>query len=103
MAMNIIEKQKKEIKWRGLPTSSAQECQNLQMEKTKRQERIRHRLIEFRELLLQQIAFKNLVERNKKYKEQHRNLPKNSVIQLPFIIVSTGKKTLIDCNISTDK
>lgn len=103
MAMNIIEKQKKEIKWRGLPTSSAQECQNLQMEKTKRQERIRHRLVEFRELLLQQIAFKNLVERNKKFKEQHRNLPKNSVIQLPFIIVSTGKKTLIDCNISTDK
>ena len=29
MAMNIISKEKKEIKWIGLPTNSAQECQNL--------------------------------------------------------------------------
>ena len=29
MAMNIISKEKKEIKWIGLPANSAQECQNL--------------------------------------------------------------------------
>ena len=33
MAMNIISKEKKEIKWIGLPTNSAQECQNLEVEK----------------------------------------------------------------------
>lgn len=32
MAMNIISKEKKEIKWIGLPTNSAQECQNLEVE-----------------------------------------------------------------------
>lgn len=31
MAMNIISKEKKEIKWIGLPTNSAQECQNLEV------------------------------------------------------------------------
>lgn len=32
MAMNIISKEKKEIKWIGLPTNSAQECQNLEVQ-----------------------------------------------------------------------
>lgn len=31
MAMNIISKEKKEIRWIGLPTNSAQECQNLEV------------------------------------------------------------------------
>jgi hypothetical protein len=34
MAMNIISKEKKEIKWIGLPTNSAQECQNLEVRYT---------------------------------------------------------------------
>ena len=33
MAMNIISKEKKEIKWVGLPTNSAQECQQLEVGK----------------------------------------------------------------------
>lgn len=35
MAMNIISKEKKEIKWIGLPTNSAQECQNLEVQTVK--------------------------------------------------------------------
>ncbi|ELK14871.1 Transcription factor Dp-1 [Pteropus alecto] len=81
MAMNIISKEKKEIKWIGLPTNSAQECQNLE-----------------------QIAFKNLVQRNRQAEQQAtRPPPPNSVIHLPFIIVNTSKKTVIDCSISNDK
>ncbi|KAJ8372406.1 hypothetical protein AAFF_G00289810 [Aldrovandia affinis] len=81
MAMNIISKEKKEIKWIGLPTNSAQECQNLE-----------------------QIAFKNLVQRNCQTEQQaNRPPPPNSVIHLPFIIVNTSKKTVIDCSISNDK
>ena len=37
MAMNIISKEKKEIKWIGLPTNSAQECQNLEVHPEKTQ------------------------------------------------------------------
>nr|XP_048719629.1 transcription factor Dp-2 isoform X4 [Caretta caretta] len=81
MAMNIISKEKKEIKWIGLPTNSAQECQNLE-----------------------QIAFKNLVQRNQQNEQLNQGPPAlNSTIQLPFLIVNTSKRTVIDCSISSDK
>ncbi|XP_005998135.1 transcription factor Dp-1b [Latimeria chalumnae] len=104
MAMNIISKEKKEIKWIGLPTNSAQECQNLEVEKQRRLERIKQKQSQLQELILQQIAFKNLVQRNRRIEQQsNRPPPSNSVIHLPFIIVNTSKKTVIDCSISNDK
>nr|XP_019602152.1 PREDICTED: transcription factor Dp-1 isoform X1 [Rhinolophus sinicus] len=104
MAMNIISKEKKEIKWIGLPTNSAQECQNLEVERQRRLERIKQKQSQLQELILQQIAFKNLVQRNRQAEQQaSRPPPPNSVIHLPFIIVNTSKKTVIDCSISNDK
>ncbi|XP_039600591.1 transcription factor Dp-1b isoform X1 [Polypterus senegalus] len=104
MAMNIISKEKKEIKWIGLPTNSAQECQNLEVERQRRLERIKQKQSQLQELILQQIAFKNLVQRNRQVEQQNnRPPPSNSVIHLPFIIVNTSKKTVIDCSISNDK
>ncbi|XP_069474380.1 transcription factor Dp-2 isoform X2 [Ambystoma mexicanum] len=104
MAMNIISKEKKEIKWIGLPTNSAQECQNLEVEKQKRMERIKQKRAQLQELLLQQIAFKNLVQRNQQNEQHSQGTPAlNSTIQLPFIIVNTSKRTVIDCSISSDK
>ncbi|KAG8452137.1 hypothetical protein GDO86_004071 [Hymenochirus boettgeri] len=104
MAMNIISKEKKEIKWIGLPTNSAQECQNLEVERQRRLERIKQKQSQLQELILQQIAFKNLVQRNRLTEQQaNRPPPPNSVIHLPFIIVNTSKKTVIDCSISNDK
>lgn len=56
------------------------------------------------DLVLQQIAFKNLVQRNRQTEQQaNRPPPPNSIIHLPFIIVNTSKKTVIDCSISNDK
>ncbi|KAK6485720.1 mRNAion factor Dp-1-like isoform X1 [Huso huso] len=104
MAMNIISKEKKEIKWIGLPTNSAQECQNLEVERQRKLERIKQKQSQLQELILQQIAFKNLVQRNRQQEQQtSRPPPSNSVIHLPFIIVNTSKKTVIDCSISNDK
>ncbi|NWR53817.1 TFDP2 factor, partial [Bucorvus abyssinicus] len=104
MAMNIISKEKKEIRWIGLPTNSAQECQNLEIEKQKRIERIKQKRAQLQDLLLQQIAFKNLVQRNQQNEQQNQGPPaSNSTIQLPFLIVNTSKRTVIDCSISSDK
>ncbi|XP_054840168.1 transcription factor Dp-2 [Eublepharis macularius] len=104
MAMNIISKEKKEIRWIGLPTNSAQECQNLEIEKQRRIERIKQKRAQLQELLLQQIAFKNLVQRNQQNEHQNRTTPAlNSTIQLPFLIINTSKRTIIDCSISSDK
>ncbi|XP_046891731.1 transcription factor Dp-2 isoform X2 [Hypomesus transpacificus] len=104
MAMNIISKEKKEIRWIGLPTNSAQECQTLEVEKQKRLERIRQKKVQLEELILQQIAFKNLVQRNKACEAASQAPPPSgSVIQLPFIILNTDVHTVIDCSISSDK
>lgn len=79
MAMNIISKDKKEIKWIGFPTNSAQECQDLEVsrmkvfwdvscwlfmnecdpvcllkaERQRRLERIKHKQSQLQELILQ--------------------------------------------------
>lgn len=103
MAMNIITKEKKEIKWVGLPTNSAQECKHLEEQKNERIERIRQKQQQLKELLVQQIAFKNLVERNKRSEKKNGPPQANACIHLPFIIVNTSKKTVIDCSISSDK
>ncbi|XP_070539378.1 transcription factor Dp-1-like isoform X2 [Ptychodera flava] len=104
MAMNIISKEKKEIRWIGLPTNSAQECANLELEKKAKEDRIRQKTQQLQELILQQIAFKNLVQRNKRMEQTSTGPPTtNSAIHLPFIIVNTSKKTVIDCSISNDK
>ncbi|XP_032234293.2 transcription factor Dp-1 [Nematostella vectensis] len=103
MAMNIISKEKKEIKWIGLPTNSAQECQSLEEEKKDKRDRIKQKTAQLQELILQQIAFKNLVQRNRSSEKQQGLPAANTTIHLPFIIVNTSKKTIIDCSISNDK
>ena len=100
MAMNIISKDKKEIRWHGLPTNAVQECYDLEREKEERLKRIEVKKKQLRELLIQHIAFKNLVERNKCFVQQPS---RNAIITLPFIIVNTNKETVIDCSISNDK
>ncbi|XP_021442849.2 transcription factor Dp-1-like [Oncorhynchus mykiss] len=68
------------IRWSGLPTNSAQECQNLE-----------------------KISFKNLVQRNKASEASSLALPpSSSVIQLPFIFLNTDVRTVIDCSTSSD-
>lgn len=52
----------------------------------------------------QQIAFKNLVQRNQANEVSSQSTPPpGSVIQLPFIILNTDVRTVIDCSISSDK
>lgn len=100
MAINIISKEKKEIKWIGLPTNAQQERSELEKERAERIERINQKKQQLQEAIIQQIAFKNLIDRNTEQKE----LPDpNSIIKMPFIIVNTDKNTLIDCSISRDR
>ena len=103
MAMNIISKEKKEIKWIGLPTNSAEEHQRLEQEKRMRIDRIAQKTRELHDLILYQIAYKNLVNRNRKAEQKNGPPGPSSAIPLPFVIVNTGKKTVIDCSISSDK
>ena len=103
MAMNIISKEKKEIRWIGLPSNSVQECMQLEKEKQKKMQRVQEKKKQLHGLILNLISFKNLARRNEIIEEECGNPPPNSFIQLPFIVVNTNKKTIIDCSISNDK
>lgn len=52
MAMNIISKEKKEIRWIGLPTTAAQECNSLITEKQSIADRIKAKTQQLNELIL---------------------------------------------------
>lgn len=125
MAMNIISKEKKEIKWLGLPTSSVQECEEIELQNQQTRKRIEEKQQQLRELVLkvkinfyfncfnrimlvqhiifQHVSFKSLIERNKNLEKQGVVPSTNSAVHLPFIVINTNKKTHIDCNISNDK
>ncbi|KAG6454037.1 hypothetical protein O3G_MSEX008466 [Manduca sexta] len=103
MAMNIISKDKKEIRWLGLPTNSVQECTALEKEKQAKLEQIQKKTQQLHELILQHISFKSLIERNKEAECKGVKPSPSSAIHLPFIVVNTSDKALIDCSISNDK
>ncbi|XP_011500591.1 PREDICTED: transcription factor Dp-1 isoform X2 [Ceratosolen solmsi marchali] len=103
MAMNIISKEKKEIRWLGLPTNSLQECISLEKDKKKKIERIKAKTQQLHRIILQHIAIKNLVERNRLSEAMYGPPKPNSAIQLPFIIINTDRKTVVNCSISNDK
>ena len=100
MAMNIISKEKKEIKWIGLPCNKKQECQELEEEKRRVSAAIKAKQNQLKNLIIEHIAIKLLIERNAKNSDKK---DKNLVVSLPFVIVNTDKKTTIDCNISNYK
>jgi len=99
MAMNIIEKEKKEIRWRGLPTTDVKrELETLQQDKQQRTERIQKKKEYLFELDTQKLLYKNLIERNCR-----TNLTDEERIYLPFIIIHTKKQTTIECEMSEDR
>uniref|UniRef100_A0A0K0EBU8 Transcription factor n=1 Tax=Strongyloides stercoralis TaxID=6248 RepID=A0A0K0EBU8_STRER len=103
MAMNIIDKERKQITWVGLPTSSLHECRRLMDDKIQRLERIARKREQLLETMAQLVAHKNLINRNEEYEKKNGHPDENSIIYLPYIIVSTSKDTTINCEISDDK
>ncbi|TMW48397.1 hypothetical protein DOY81_006526 [Sarcophaga bullata] len=103
MALQIISKDKKEIRWIGLPSNAVEEFSQLEKDNQERRQRIKQKNQQLRELILQQVSFKSLIERNKEAERQGIIPTPNSSIQLPFIIVNTHKSTKINCSVTNDK
>jgi hypothetical protein len=100
MAMKIIEKEKKEIRWKGLPTSdSNRELDALKRERAVRQDRIQKKKEYLSELEIQSKLYKALIDRN--MKEPIEDTAER--VQLPFIIIHTKKETAIECEMSEDR
>jgi len=98
MAMDIISKEKKEIRWIGLPTNAKQEIEELEAKKVAILERIKKKKANYQELLSQDIGYKNLVKRN-----TFVEFAQTEAIDLPFIIVNTRSTTVIECEVADDR
>ena len=44
MALNVLQKEKKEIRWMGLPVNMIEECRRLEEEREKRQNSLRNKV-----------------------------------------------------------
>ncbi|KAF0734508.1 hypothetical protein AaE_009137, partial [Aphanomyces astaci] len=69
------------------------------MENAQRAKSVEQKKQQLQELLLQQIALKNLIQRNKQVDKP----PALCRISLPFILVNTSKDTIIQCEMSEDR
>ncbi|KAL0479484.1 hypothetical protein AKO1_007661 [Acrasis kona] len=98
MALNIISKDKKEIRWKGLPVNYHQEYDNLKGQKQQHSDNIAMKEQQFNELLRQQRALSNLYTRN----IQPEFADGNPRVELPFIIVQTANETLIECEMDQE-
>lgn len=61
MAMGIISKEKKEIKWIGLPYNRKQECADLETDKKRREERVESKCEDLKDLLTEVCENLNLI------------------------------------------
>jgi len=102
MAMDIIGKEKKEISWKGLPTTAAQDVELLQREVLYRQQNVARKRANLREQLTQQVCFRNLVQHNVRRKNDKIDTKVDNKIPLPFIVVNTSSDAVIQCNMSRD-
>ena len=98
MAMDIIQKDKKAISWRGLPTVAHADLEMLQREREVRTAQVATKREQLRELLIQQVCFRNLLQHN------HNRPPAAAerTIPLPFIVVNTHSSAIIQCNMSRE-
>ena len=98
MAMEIIQKDKKAISWRGLPTSAHADLEMLTREREFRTNQVQKKREQLRELLIQQVCFRNLLQHN------HNRPPTAAerTIPLPFIVVNTHSSAIIQCNMSRE-
>ncbi|KAL0334372.1 UNVERIFIED_CONTAM: Transcription factor-like protein DPB [Sesamum angustifolium] len=100
MAMDIISKDKKEIQWKGLPRTSANDIEELKTERLGLQSRIEKKAAYLEELEEQYVGLQNLIKRNEQLYGSG-NAPSGGVA-LPFILVQTRPHATVEVEISED-
>ena len=99
LAMDVIAKDKKQITWKGLPSSAQHDLQLLEREEQFRKEQVQSKRKALQEILLQHICFRNLVAHNKQREAETLRAEK---VPLPFVVVNSHKDATINCNMAPD-
>jgi hypothetical protein len=99
MAIDIIRKEKKEIRWLGLPNETADDMRELEQERAALQERITEKTKNLKEVLRRCISLKNLIDRNSELQTTHQG----DKLSLPFILISAAKDCHVHCEMLEDR
>ena len=97
MAMDILWKEKKEIRWKGLPSQTHADSELLHRELVHRQRNVQQKRSELQYTLNKFICNTNLSRRN-----QMNAAPSDDQIPLPFYLVSHSPEDDLQCEISSD-
>lgn len=103
MALDIISKNKKDITWKGLPTGSIQNSVYLVQEKENRLNSVKRKLLALQEIIMQEVAIKQLVKRNQETENKFGTPPNNTFVNLPFMAISVNEDTTVEVDISEDQ
>lgn len=99
MAIDIIRKEKKEIRWLGLPNETADDMRELENERAVLQERISEKSRNLKEVLRRCISLKNLIDRNSELQNTHQG----DKLPLPFILISAARDCHVHCEMLEDR
>jgi hypothetical protein len=109
MAIDVITKDKKEIKWLGLPNDLASDLGILEAEKAATEKRIADKKKSLTELIRRLISLKSLINRNKRQESKtttSHGLIENPVserLPLPFILINAPKDCRVHCEMLEDR
>jgi len=98
LAMDMIVKDKKEIRWIGLPTNTQVGLDAIKAKKKEKEEVLAYKRSQYNELCLQMTAYRQVIARN----QQGPHVPEDKRIYMPFIIVKTSRQNNIDCEVTED-
>ena len=101
VAIGLIIKQKKTIRWVGLPSAASEQASSLVQENAQLSENIALRQIQLQDLTAQKLAYAALIERNKRL---NPSPPEYRRLRLPFLIISTkNASTTIQVDMVEDR
>ena len=84
MAMDIISKEKKEIRWKGLPTNAQHDRESINSEMRLKEAEVQKKRVTLRDLVIQGICVKNLQEKNKREEaEKEKEAKRGSGAEAP--------------------
>jgi hypothetical protein len=130
MAIDIIRKDKKEIRWLGMPSDASQDLKMLEMERAAVEKRLEEKRKILGELVQRHVALKSLIARNERsesggssismgkssFVRQYPDTVKSSSaaaatsssssndrLYLPFILVNAPKDCRVHCEMLEDR
>lgn len=107
MAIDIIRKDRKEIRWLGLPNETRHDLNIMETERAALGKRLAEKRRTLRELAQRQIALRNLISRNGRANPTpapaDSEAPATDKLHLPFVLVNAPRDSRVHCEMLEDR